>query len=75
MSIYSKETIVEILAELKYFNKQITEVGLSRDRPQLFTAIESEFGTLDNAISQVTPIKIQPRKMTKRENIYTRLAH
>ncbi|PGC41918.1 hypothetical protein [Bacillus pseudomycoides] len=75
MSIYSKETILEILAEMKYFNKQITEVGFKTDRPQLLKAIESHFGSLDNALSQVTPIKVQPRKMTKREKIYTKLVH
>ncbi|TEA49858.1 hypothetical protein EZE46_14795 [Bacillus sp. BH2] len=75
MNIYSKETILEILSELKYFNKQITEIGFQRDRPQLFAAIESEFGSLDNALAQVTPIKIQPRKMTKKEKVYTRLTH
>ncbi|MEK7017617.1 hypothetical protein [Bacillus sp. FSL R9-9410] len=75
MSIYSKDIILEILAELKYYGKNISEVAFSRDRPQLFVAIESEFGSLDNALAQVTPIKVQPRKMTKKDNIYTWLAH
>ncbi|MGG0724117.1 hypothetical protein [Bacillus mycoides] len=74
MSIYSKDIILEVLAELKYYGKNISEVGFKRDRPQLFVAIESEFGSLDNALTQVTPIKIQPRKMTKKDNIYTWLA-
>ena len=53
MSIYSKGTIVEILKELKYFNKQITEVGLQRDRPQLYKTIELHFGSLNNALHEL----------------------
>ncbi|MGG0648520.1 hypothetical protein ABE083_16895 [Bacillus mycoides] len=75
MNIYSKETILEVLAELKYYGKNINEVAFSRDRPQLLMSIEKNFGALDNALAQVTPIKIQPRKMTKKDNVYTWLAH
>ncbi|MBJ8053363.1 hypothetical protein JDS87_15635 [Bacillus cereus] len=75
MSIYPKEAILEVLSELKYYGKNISEVGFQRDRPQLLAAIESEFGSLDNALAQVTPIKIQSRKMTKKDNIYNWLAH
>ncbi|RAN84987.1 hypothetical protein [Bacillus sp. SRB_331] len=75
MSIYTNELILETLAEMKYYGKQINEGAFSRERPQLLAAIKDNFGTLESALSQVTPIKIQPRKMTKKDNIYTWLAH
>ncbi|WP_033716765.1 MULTISPECIES: hypothetical protein [Bacillus cereus group] len=75
MSIYSKDIVLEILAELKYYGKNISEVAFSRDRPQLLMSIEKNFGSLDKALAQVTPIKVQHRKMTKKDNIYTWLAH
>ncbi|MDI6531625.1 hypothetical protein [Bacillus mycoides] len=53
MSIYSRELTLEVLVELKYFNKQITEVGFQRDRPQLLKAIELHFGSLNNALHEL----------------------
>ncbi|MGQ8854818.1 hypothetical protein [Bacillus sp. SRB_8] len=53
MSIYSKEIILEILSELKYYGKNISEVAFSRDRPQLLEAIELHFGSLNNALHEL----------------------
>ena len=53
MSVYTRELILEVLAEMKYFNKQTTEVGLQRDRSQLYEAIEFHFGSLNNALHEL----------------------
>lgn len=67
MSIYSKEIILEILSELKYYGKNITEAGLQRDRPRLYNAIRCYFDSLEDAISKVTPIPVQTYRWTIKE--------
>ncbi|PFJ81717.1 hypothetical protein COI95_07305 [Bacillus cereus] len=57
--IYSPEFTLELLAEMKYFNKPISEAGLQRDRPQLMRAIKSHFDSLEDAISRIQPIPVQ----------------
>ncbi|EJR61554.1 hypothetical protein COE79_25550 [Bacillus toyonensis] len=60
--IYTKSFTLELLAEMKYLGKPIAEVGLQRDRPRLYNAIRCYFDSLEDAISQVTPIPIQTYK-------------
>ncbi|KMP28426.1 hypothetical protein TU50_14750 [Bacillus wiedmannii] len=57
--IYTKQFTLELLAEMKYLGKPITEAGLSRDRPCLYNAIRCYFESLEDAISKVTPIPVQ----------------
>ncbi|PFE21919.1 hypothetical protein CN304_13170 [Bacillus thuringiensis] len=67
MNIYSRETILEVLAELKYYGENITEAGLMRDRPRLYNAIRCYFESLEDAISKVTPIPVQTYRWTIKE--------
>lgn len=67
MSIYSKEIILEILSELKYYGKNISEVGFQRDRPQLYNAIRCYFDSLEDAISKVQPIPVRTYNWTIKE--------
>lgn len=65
--IYTKSFTLELLAEMKYFNKPITEAGLQRDRPRLYNAIRCYFESLEDAISQVQPIPVQTYRWTTKE--------
>ncbi|KAB2454637.1 hypothetical protein F8160_09475 [Bacillus sp. CH126_4D] len=65
--IYTKQFTLELLAEMKYLGKPITEAGLSRDRPRLYNAIRCYFESLEDAISQVTPIPVQTYRWTIKE--------
>ncbi|OAK34577.1 hypothetical protein A6285_08585 [Bacillus wiedmannii] len=67
MSIYSKEIVLEILSELKYYGKNISEVGFKRDRPRLYNAIRCYFDSLEDAISKVQPIPVQTYRWTIKE--------
>ncbi len=65
--IYTKQFTLELLAEMKYLRKPITEAGLSRDRPRLYNAIRCYFESLEDAISKVTPIPVQTYRWTIKE--------
>ncbi|PEE18287.1 hypothetical protein CON53_09195 [Bacillus cereus] len=67
--IYTKSFTLELLAEMKYFNKPITEAGLSRDRPRLYNAIKCYFESLEAAISKVTPIPVRTYNWTTKEEL------
>ncbi|KXY64185.1 hypothetical protein CR195_019795 [Bacillus cereus] len=66
--IYTKQFTLELLAEMKYLNKPITEEGLMRDRPRLYNAIRCYFESLEDAVSQVTPIPVQTYRWTIKED-------
>lgn len=65
--IYTKSFTLELLAEMKYYNKPITEAGFQRDRPRLYNAIRCYFDSLEDAISQVQPIPVQTYRWTIKE--------
>lgn len=65
--IYTPEFTLELLGEMKYFNKSITEAGLFRERPRLYNAIKCYFESLEDAISKVQPIPVQTYNWTIKE--------
>ncbi|PGF00875.1 hypothetical protein [Bacillus toyonensis] len=71
MSIYTEETTLEVLAEMRYYGKQINEPTLERERPQLILAIKDYFGTLEYALSKVKPIEVK-KSSDQETNINTR---
>ncbi|HEF1904306.1 hypothetical protein [Bacillus thuringiensis] len=67
MDTYTKETVLEVLAEMKYLCKPISSVGLQRDRPQLYTAAVEHFGSVEVAASQVQLPKFKVKSLAKQE--------
>ncbi|MEC2392624.1 hypothetical protein BK709_19000 [Bacillus thuringiensis serovar shandongiensis] len=67
MEMLSPEAVLEVLAELKHLGKPISDVGLQRERPQLYTALTSHFDTLEKAASLVQLPKIKVKSLAKQE--------
>ncbi|WP_255323156.1 hypothetical protein [Bacillus thuringiensis] len=67
MDMYTKETVLEVLAEMKYLGKPISSVGLQRDRPQLYIAAVEHFGSVEVAVSQVPTVKYKTKSLAEQE--------
>lgn len=72
MDMYTKEILLEVLTELRYLGKQISSVGLQRDRPQLYTAAVEHFGSVEMAVSQVPTVKYKTKSLAEQEREHNR---
>lgn len=72
IDIYTKECLLEVLAEMKYLDKPITEMSLQRDRPQLYTPAVEHFGSVEMAVSQVPTVKYKTKSLVEQEREHNR---
>ncbi|PEA89818.1 hypothetical protein CON71_10605 [Bacillus thuringiensis] len=72
MDMYTKETVLEVLTEMKYLGKPISSASLQRDRPQLYTAAVEHFGSVEMTVSQVPTVKYKTKSLVEQEREHNR---
>ncbi|MGR6008301.1 hypothetical protein BM74_06820 [Bacillus thuringiensis] len=65
--IYTKSFTLELLSEMKYLGKSITEEGLMRDRPHLYNSMRCYFKSFEDALAQIQPFEPAPYMVSKRD--------
>lgn len=65
--IHTKQFTLELLSEMKYLGKSITEQGLMRDRPRLYNSMRCYFKSFEDALAQIPPFEPAPYMVSKRD--------